>query len=63
MVYHSRKFSPTETNCHTTEHKMLAVVDTLCHFHHLLLGRKFKLCTDHRPLVYFFNKASSLSAR
>ena len=38
--------------------EMLAVVDTLCHFRHLLLGHAFRVCTDHKPLVYFFGKSS-----
>ena len=63
VSFHSRKFNPAEANYRTTEKEMLAVVDSLRHFRYLLLGRNFQLCTDHKPLVYFFSKITALTPR
>ena len=42
---------------------MLAIVDSLRHFKHMLLGRDFCVCTDHRPLIMYFSKLRELTAR
>ena len=57
VAYHSRKFSNTETNYSTTDREMLAIIDSLRHFKYCLLGRSFKVCTDHKPMVNYFGKS------
>lgn len=57
VAYHSRKFSNTEANYSTTDREMLAIIDSLRHFKYCLLGRTFKVCTDHKPIVYYFGKS------
>lgn len=53
----------------TTRQELLAVVRFVQHYRHYLLGKKFKLRTDHHSLVWLFNfkknrgAASSLAAR
>ena len=42
---------------------MLAIADNLRHFEHMLLGRVFHVCTDHRPLITYFSKLHELTAR
>jgi len=39
-------------NYGTTDKKALAIVDALRAFHHLLVGNKFTIVTEHRPLMY-----------
>lgn len=63
VAYHSRKFNPTECNYSTTDREMLSIVDSLRHFRHCLLGREFRVSTDHKPLIYYFGKSRQLSSR
>ena len=42
---------------------MLPIADSLRHFKHMLLGRAFHVCTDHRPLITYFSKSRELTAR
>lgn len=52
----SRKLSKVENNYSTIEHKGLVMVYTLQKFRHYLLGRHFKMYTDHSALKYLVNK-------
>ena len=63
VAYYSRKLNDTEWRYSTTDREMLAIVDCLCHFKHMLLGRSFRVCTDHKPLITYFSKARELSSR
>ena len=57
VAYHSRKFNPAEVNYSTSDRELLAIVDCLRSFRLCVLGREFRLCTDHKPLVYYFGKS------
>jgi hypothetical protein len=48
----SRKLSDTEQRYSTIEREALAIVYFLEKFRHYLLGRRFLLVTDHKPLLY-----------
>jgi len=48
--------SKAEKNYLTTECEGLAMVYALQKFKHYLLGRHFKMYTDHYPLKYLVNK-------
>ncbi|XP_026022288.1 uncharacterized protein LOC113021785 [Astatotilapia calliptera] len=50
LAYGSRKLSRTEQNYCTTRRELLAVVDFTSHFRQYLLGRPFKVRTDHSSL-------------
>ena len=56
MAFASRKLSKAKKNYSTTEHEGLAMVYTLQKFRHYLLGRHFKIYTDHSTLKYLVNK-------
>jgi hypothetical protein len=56
LSFASRKLSTTEINYTTTEREGLAMVYALQKFHHYLLGRHFKMFTDHSALKYLVNK-------
>ena len=40
---------------------MLAIVDCLQYFKHMLLGQNLTVYTDQKPLVTYFSKAKALS--
>lgn len=52
VAYASRTLSDTEQNLSTIEKEMLAIIFGTTYFRPYLYGRKFKLYTDHRPLVW-----------
>ena len=52
----SKKLSTTKKNYTTTEREGLAMVYALQNFRHYLLGRHFKMFTDHFSLKYLVNK-------
>lgn len=54
VAYASRSLKPAETRYPVIDLELLAIVWAVKHFRPYLYGRKFKICTDHRPLVYLF---------
>ena len=63
--YASKSFSNSQTNYSATKRELLAIVTFTRHFKHYLLGRKFKIVTDHRALQWLhnFKDADGLTAR
>lgn len=57
----SRKLSTTEQKYSATEREALAIMYFTEKFRYYLLGRRFLLVTDHRPLIYIINGASNNS--
>jgi hypothetical protein len=56
IAFASRKLSESEKNYNTTEREGLAMVYALQKFRHYLLGKHFKMFTDHSALKYLVNK-------
>jgi hypothetical protein len=56
IAFASRKLSDSEQNYNTTEREGLAMVYALQKFRHYLLGKHFKMFTDHSSLRYLVNK-------
>jgi hypothetical protein len=56
MQFARRKLSESEQNNNTTEREGLAMVYMLQKFRHYLLGKHFKMFTDHSALKYLINK-------
>lgn len=55
IAYASRTLNDTEQKYSTIEKELLAIVWSCKYFRPYLFGRKFKIYTDHRPLVWLFN--------
>ena len=56
ISFFSKKLSPEQRNYSTFERECLAIICALEHFRVYLLGRKFRLRTDHRALAWLFSK-------
>ncbi|MES9879438.1 MAG: reverse transcriptase domain-containing protein, partial [Sedimenticola sp.] len=65
LAYASRTLNPAQQQYCTTKRELLAVVTFLRHFKQYLLGRRFKIRTDHAPLVWLrnFKEPEGLYAR
>jgi hypothetical protein len=60
IMYLSRRLSDTECNYSNIEKKALAIVWTINRAHQFLIGKKFLLRSDHRPLEFMFNPTKEL---
>ena len=62
ISYGSRTLSDVETRYSQTEREMLATVWGVEHFHLYIYGSKFRIITDHKPLLGIFkgNRQTSL---
>jgi len=52
ISFASRTLSDTEVRYSTIEKEMLAIIWSVSHFRPYLFGQKFKIVTDHKPLVW-----------
>ena len=55
LAYASRTMTKPERNYSVTRRELLAVVEFCKHFRHYLIGRKFRLRTDHAALTWLKN--------
>ena len=58
VEYLSHWLSEAESWYSATEHEFVALVSTLCHWCHYLVGRQFTVCTDHASLQYLQTQPS-----
>ena len=57
IAFASRKLSYSKKNYNTTEREGLAMVYAVQKYRHYLLGKHFKMFTDHSALKYLVNKS------
>lgn len=55
ISYVSRALNEHELKYDTYNKEALAIVNCITHFRHYLNGRRFKIITDHKPIVWFQN--------
>ncbi|XP_047135337.1 uncharacterized protein LOC124812559 [Hydra vulgaris] len=60
VLYLSRTLSDAETRYSNIEREALAIVWSAHRAKHFLLGRKFKLISDHRPFEFIFDSNKEL---
>lgn len=55
LAFHSRKFLPAERNYTVHDRELLAIVDSLRHWRHYLMGstHTVQIISDHRNLTFF----------
>ena len=65
ICYASKSLNKAQSRYSTTKRELLAVVNYTKHFKHYLLGRRFKIITDHRALQWLhnFKDPDALTAR
>ena len=56
----SRTLSPAEKKYAQLDKEGLAIVFGVRHFHHYLLGRRFTIYSDHKPLQYLFSENKAI---
>ena len=64
ICYASKSLNKAQSRYSTTKRELLAIVNYTRHFKHYLLGRQFKIITDHRALQWLhnFNDPDALTA-
>jgi len=58
IAFMSKSFNKTERRYNVTEREAYAIHASVKKFEHLLLGRKFKIHTDHKSLIYINDTGS-----
>ena len=55
ISYYSKTFSAAERRYCVTRRELLAIVNSIKHYHHYLYGKPFRVRTDHGSLTWLLN--------
>lgn len=55
ICYYSKLFNTSQRRYCVTRRELLAIVQSIMHFHHYLYGQAFKISTDHGSLRWLLN--------
>jgi hypothetical protein len=58
LAFFSQKLTPTQVRYSTFDRELLAAYASVCHFRFLLEGCRFRILTDHKPLVSAMTRVS-----
>jgi hypothetical protein len=58
LAFFSQKLTPTQVRYSTFDRELLAAYSSVRHFRVLQEGRKFRILTDHKPLVSAMNRVT-----
>lgn len=58
LAFFSRKFNPAQTKYSAYDRELTAIYESVKYFRYFLEGHEFKVCTDHKPLVYALQKST-----
>jgi len=56
LAFLSKKLNQTQQKYSPYDRELLAIYRAIKHYRHMLEGRQFAVYTDHKPLIYAFNK-------
>lgn len=62
LAFLSKKLSQAQKKYSPYDRELLAIYTAVKHFRHLLEGREFTIYTDHKSLIYAFQKDSVASS-
>ena len=60
IAFASRSLSPAENNYAHLDKEGLSIIFGVKKFHDYLFGRKFEICSDHKPLQHIFDSQRSI---
>jgi len=58
LGYHSKTYTAAQTKYSAGEKELLAIVNSIEHFHYFLYGRHFRVYSDHMPLTFLLKKSN-----